>query len=319
MREKKKKQLRLGVLYDGSPGHEKQTRGIVRKLQEYGGFEISEIHLQRNSFWLELYNWLMYFLSAEIKTSWSRKEFDLLIGTGSRTHIPMLSYKKKYSVPVICCMSPSSLLINSFDLCFVPFHDDSEESGNVFKTMGPPNCSISKGEHDDDGGLILLGGTDEKSHIWKTGSIEKYLNSLISDPTIKHWTVTSSPRTPDDTVLMVEKLAAQHSHVDFFKFEETENGWIEKQYDRNKFVWVTADSMSMIYEALTAGCSVGLLPVAWKKEKSKFRRSEEFLISKGLVVSFDSWVSGNWQLKRNESFNEAARCAEEILSRWSTK
>ena len=312
----KQKRLKLGVFYDGRPGHEKQTRGIVEILSQLALVDVTEIELERKTFWRELCGWLEYFLSTKTDCSQHSAEFDLLIGTGSRTHIPMLLYKKKFAVPVVTCMSPSPLLIDHFDLCFIPQHDGISDRENVYKTIGPPNCSVTRGEQHADRGLILLGGIDNKSHQWQTETIEKYLDVLLQDENIRYWTITSSPRTPFETVRMVEEFAAGFNNVDFFRFEDTERGWVERQYNRNKFVWVTADSMSMVYEALTAGCSVGLLPVVWRKKKSKFRRSEEFLIKEGLVVSFDAWAQdvGQWQVQ--EPLNEAARCADEILKRW---
>ncbi len=59
---------------------------------------------------------------------------------------------------------------------------------------------------------------------------------------------------------------------------------MEEQYDKNKVVWVTADSISMIYEALTAGCRVGIFPMQWRKEKGKFKRNEDLLLEKKLVT-----------------------------------
>ncbi len=73
------------------------------------------------------------------------------------------------------------------------------------------------------------------------------------------------------------------------RFADTGPGWIEERYAECLKVWVTADSMSMVYEALSAGCRVGLLPVRWKAEKNKFRRSAEYLIENGLAVPFSAW------------------------------
>jgi len=311
----KNKKLKIKMFLDGRPGHEKQTKGIVQELGYLVKTEVSEITIRKKSFWQELFGWVGYYFWRNSSLVEEQVRFDLIIGTGSRTHIPMLLYKKKHGTPVVTCMSPSPLLINEFDLCCVPQHDGLKNQENIFQTIGPPNCSVSKNEHLANHGLILLGGIDTKSHHWCTGTIEKYLTFLLNDQKIQYWTITSSPRTPEKTSLMVELLIEQYEGVEFFRFEETEKGWIENQYNLNKFVWVTADSMSMVYEALTAGCHVGLLPVVWEKKKSKFRRSEEFLIKEGFVVSLDSWgQSDGWWPSRG-ALNEAARCAKEIVKR----
>lgn len=310
-----KKLLKLGVFFDGRPGHEKQTRGILQELGCLIPIEISEIKIKKKSLWQELGSLAAYFFLRKSRPREGQSEFDLLIGTGSRTHLPMLSYKKHHGVPVVTCMSPSPLFINRFDLCFVPQHDGKKKRQNSIQTIGPPNCSIARDEHVASRGLVLLGGIDSKSHYWRTETIKRYLCTLLHNQNIRKWTITSSPRTPDETSLMVEQLVEQFKNVDFYRFEETERGWIERQYNKNKFVWVTADSMSMVYEALTAGCHVGLLPVMWKKKKSKFRRSEKFLINEGFVVSFDSWIQGDGRWESQGPLNEAAYCAEEIIKR----
>ncbi len=319
MSQEYKKVTKIGVFFDGRPGHEKQTEGILRCLQKRLPVETVEFIIQRASITKEIGNWLRYFLLSNAAEQNCIEEFDLLIGTGSRTHIPMLSLKKRYGLPVVTCMSPSSLLLDKFDLCFVPQHDGLQRKENVFQTIGPPNISTAQGHHDPKKGLVLIGGIDEKSHSWQTETLRKQLLDLFGDSTIQTWTVTTSPRTPADTEQMVFSVTGNYQHVDFFPFKETKRGWLEEQYSQNRYVWVTADSMSMVYEALSADCRVGLLPVKWKQKRSKFRRSEEFLIEKGYVVSFESWNLDKNKWPTRGTLNEADRCAKEIIKRFLSK
>jgi mitochondrial fission protein ELM1 len=115
---------------------------------------------------------------------------------------------------------------------------------------------------------------------------------------------------------LLEELAASQTHVGFIRSEATPDGWIENAYAQNQTVWVTADSISMIFEALTAGCRVGLLPVQWKKKNSKFGNAERDLIENGWVRTYEAWLSGNDRDIGNPRLDEADRCAREILSRW---
>lgn len=318
MDEKSKIAFRIGVFYDGRPGHEKQTQGILDSLSKRIPILTTEFKIEPKTMFDEVRDWLWYFFCPQQSLDKQEQEFDLLIGTGSRTHIPMLTLKKKYDIPVITAMSPSPILLNRFDLCFVPVHDGLSDSTNVFQTIGPPNVSTAEGRHDPDKGLVLIGGIDEKSHYWNNVTLHEQLLNLFNDSTIRQWTVTSSPRTPKQTCEMVEVLAGNYSNVCFFPFERTEKGWVEQQYSLNKYIWVTADSMSMVYEALSAGCRVGLLPVQWKKKKSKFRRSEDFLIDEGYVIAFDAWINGKeirWPSKGR--LNEADRCAQQIIKRFN--
>ncbi len=93
-------------------------------------------------------------------------------------------------------------------------------------------------------------------------------------------------------------------------------GWVEKQYSLNKSVWVTGDSISMVYEALSAGCSVGIIPVDWNREANKFRYSLDYLVRSKRVITLEQYLDGEQFCKESPPLNEADRCAREIVKRW---
>ncbi|MCD4721467.1 MAG: mitochondrial fission ELM1 family protein, partial [Desulfobacula sp.] len=73
--------------------------------------------------------------------------------------------------------------------------------------------------------------------------------------------------------------------------------------------------VSMVYEALSAGCRVGVLSVEWKNRKSKLARAIGLLEKNNKIVSFEAWKrTGAWP--DHAGLNEASRCAVEILRRW---
>jgi hypothetical protein len=228
----------------------------------------------------------------------------------------MLLYKKKYAIPAITCMTPARHLEKCFDLCFVPEHDGRSEDKNIMLTVGAPNMSQNIQSHREECGLILLGGIDPKSHHWQSNRVTKMVEKLIETDRLKSWTISSSPRTPQDTVAMLKQLSKKYDNLHFFDYKETPPGWIEKQYDKNKVVWVTADSISMIYEAITAGCSVGILPMQWVSKNSKFKKNEDVLLAKSLVIPFSSWENGIVTWDESIKLNEAERCADRILQQW---
>lgn len=307
--------LKVAVFLDGSPGHEKQTLGIVRALRRLHPLEETEIRIVRRSPGQEAWAWLRYLLGLDSPPAGIQGAFHLLIGTGSHTHIPMLSSKRHCHALCVTCMAPSILLRGRFDLCCVPEHDGIAARDNVLLTIGPPNCSIPSAEHDQSRGLVLLGGVDEKSHFWNSVEIAESVRTLAITEKDKRWTVSSSPRTPAATIILMEGLAKELENVEFFRYENTASGWVEEQYGGNGTVWVSADSMSMIYEALSAGCNLGIIPVAWKDRNNKFSRSERFLLEHGLVVSFDAWKKGAARWNSREPLDEAGRCAQAILDK----
>jgi len=309
------RKLKLVLYRDGRPGHEKQSLGIIRSLKQYVHVDISEITVAHLSLLKSVIQHIYYFLHIPDSQATST-DVDLILGTGSRTHIPMLSSKRKTNARVITCMTPMRILRSSFDLCFVPMHDQTTEAENLFFTVGPPNMSIASTQHDKKKGLILIGGEDPDSHIWNHEMISADIEAVLSRSQKILWTLSSSPRTPVQTERILENFESTYENVTFFPFSETKPGWVEAQYKVNKTVWVTADSISMVYEALSAGCNVGILPIEWKHRNNKFHLSENYLIDQHRIITLKQWVHGDAQWKDNYPLNEADRCARELLKRW---
>lgn len=310
--------LSIVAFLDGRLGHEKQTKGVLKPLSEMTPIDVDYKRIQDPSFKSGLRNWAAYITSFILLRNKKKSDnnIDLIIGTGSYTHIPMLLLKQECEAKVVTCMTPDFFLIRKIDLCFVPQHDGQKPGHNIFYTIGPPSTAVFQDEHDRKKGLILIGGVDKKSHKWRSKAIMAQIRSILEKEQSIIWTITSSPRTPEETIILLQNLASQNANVDFFRSEDTPKGWIEKEYARNFTVWVTADSVSMIYEALTAGCSVGILPVDWKKRNSKFQRSEDYLLENKLISSYEMWLVGKHRMTKRVPLDEASRCAKEILRRW---
>ena len=311
--------IRIAVLLDGKPGHEKQSKGILQAMQSMIEVDVIPIRVKRTGSFSLFMRSLRYFLPGDRTADQSAVNADLVLGTGSRTHLPMLEIKKKYGIPAITCMNPPLHLRAHFDLCLVPEHDGIPDEKNIMLTSGAPNSSINKGNHQSELGLILLGGVDLKSHRWDSERIQAMVRNIVRRDKNKQWTISSSPRTPEETVVALEMFARESDRVTFFNYKNTKTGWIEEQYDKNSVVWVTADSISMIYESLTAGCKVGIIPLQWKRKNSKFQRNEDLLVKKRFVVSYASWLDEGGMGLDNIELNEAQRCAEWILQKWFSK
>ena len=314
------------VFLDGRLGHEKQTNGILQALAVISNFETIDRKVIEPTVGNSIRYWTRYMFSGLVTRACDKngqQPVDLIIGTGTHVHLPMLLYKKclqkatANDPKVVTCMTPDPMLLNQFDLCCIPNHDFPADRENIFVTLGVPNNVVFSGKHASASGLILLGGLDSKSHEWDSRDIlGKVKNIINSDPEMS-WTISSSPRTPEDTCNLLNEIAETMEKVSFFRSRETASGWIEEQYALHANVWVTADSMSMIYEALTAGCSVGVLPVQWKRADNKFQKSIGMLVEKGLVVQYGEWQAGApMPIMTQEPLNESRRCAEEILRRW---
>ena len=72
----------------------------------------------------------------------------------------------------------------------------------------------------------------------------------------------------------------------------------------------------MVYEALSSGCKVGIIPVRWRKKNSKFIISEKYLHGHEMVIDLQGYLANDTTWKDHPALNEANRCADEIISRF---
>lgn len=309
------KKLKIAAFLDGRPGHEKQTKGIISQIRKSIDTEVVFVEVRKPSFYRFLMLIVEYIFPIHRNIDPSVTACDVFIGTGTHTHLPMLINKKKHSIPVVTCMTPAGLLLRKFDLIFAPMHDHVTPSENIITTVGPPNSNENKGLHDSDKVLILVGGVDEKSHYWSSDELIEQVKLILNKEPGKTFTISTSPRTPAETSDKLLRLQKDNEKVVFFDFNDTPSGWVEDAYSECKYVWVTGDSISMVYEALSSGCFVGIIPVQWKKKRGKFIRSQSFLEDSGYIVQLKDYLSGkkNWQ--DSASLNEAKRCADILLKK----
>lgn len=310
--------MKIALFLEGSPGHEKQSRAIIQALKALIDVDVSEFRVPELTRWQRVVEIGLLVVGVNSGRTLDLAGFDLAIGTGSRTHATLISCKRRFDIPIVTCMAPDRLLRGQFDLCCVPRHDQLKEDINILFTDGPPVLSVEQKIGRDPGkGLILLGGVDESSHYWRGAELASFIRHIVADSPGINWTISSSPRTPEDTVELMSTFSDKAEQVKFFNFKDTPRGWVEEQYASSNLVWVTADSVSMIYEALTAGCKVGILPVRWKKNENKFQRSIDQLLAKGLVKIYSPAEDSSLLSMPEHSFNEADRCAAEIIRRFS--
>ncbi len=300
--------LNVLVVRDGRPGHEKQSWGVVAALGRKRSVNTSQILIKPGI--SSVFFAVSVLLGIRFKLPQGFVP-DVIIGTGTHTHLTILALKKRLGGRAVTCMSPGRLLRSRFDLCFVPRHDELAEGGNIVLTDGPPglNCNLQK--HDPSQGLILVGGVDGKSHAWDNAGMSLRIVSLILRYPHLSWTLTTSPRTPDGFLEAFEKVS-QSLTIHICPYRETPPGWLEQALNRSKYVAVTEDSMSMVFEALSAGCRVGTIPVDFKKP-NKFLRSLDDLKNRNLLtVDFNPGEAA----APEKNFDVAGKCATEMENRW---
>ena len=90
--------------------------------------------------------------------------------------------------------------------------------------------------------------------------------------------------------------------------------WLARALAGARDVWVTEDSVSMIYEALTAGCRVGLLPLP-RKSTGRLHRAIDRLLEQGFICAHGGRDTGPELPAPPRTLNEAGRCAGLLLEK----
>lgn len=300
--------LRVWVIDDGKPGHLNQSLGLAEALARATPTDIHTFPaLAPWRAWLAL-------LSGRAPHG-DAPPPDLLVGAGHATHLTLLALRRAYGGRAVVLMKPS-LPRRAFDLCIVPEHDGVEPDARTLVTegalnrIGPPALRTTETATR---GLLLIGGVS--THFaWDSDAVLLQIQSITARTPAIQWTLTTSRRTPEDFVAQLPKTVPNLTVV---PHTATSPDWLPAQLARSDNVWVTPDSASMVFEALTAGADVGVfdLPV---NPKSRVAWAVARLADAGRVTRFTAWCAQETpypglRRKTNPPLAEADRCAAWIL------
>lgn len=295
---------------DDKPGHDNQIRGLLRALTKRVALQVHTLHLPEPTARHRL-NTLVNLLRCRFPEGRHLPDPDFIVGAGHATHLPMLAARRARGGRVIVFMKPT-LPLCCFDLCIVPEHDAVPARANVLQTRGPLNAiepAPNKLEHH---GLILLGGPS-KHYGWSDQAMIDNIATLVRHDPQWSWTVAGSRRTPESMERML--LDARVPKLVYVAARDTGPEWLPFRLAEAPQIWVTEDSMSMVYEALSANAAVGVLPVP-RRGFSRVSRDMEQLLAEGRLTSFDDWRKGQVLRQSGELLNEAARCAQWVVEHW---
>lgn len=299
-----KKPSQIIVVSDGRQGHENQSVGLAEALHRRTGIAWKLVSFEGLSLFKRI---------KALGEAISSSENPLVIGTGHRTHLPMVWQRWRRGITAVVIMRPS-LPLRFFDLAVIPRHDGeiSKAANRVIRTFGALNRIPETLPEKDLPGMILLGGPS-RHHGWEEEALASCLGTLLRKADKASWLVTDSRRTPNG--FRSHPWFSQEG-VEFCPQEKTAPGWLPGQLLRAGEVWVTEDSMSMIYEALTAGARVGILPMPRLNPQARVVKSVEDLRQQGRVVSFADWEKKGFSDNLKEPFHETGRVADEIVRRY---
>ena len=255
---KRSRKFVVWQISDGKPGHERQVAGLVNALERILTESKLELHMLTGGFINSL-------KQLHIKNKYFPKAPNLIVGAGHKTHLTLILLSKIYGGRSVCLMKPS-IPTKFFDLCIVPKHDRVKGS-NIFVTQGPLN-PLKNCEENKTGGLILIGGPSKHFHFIEDVVLES-INNIINSESQFEWSVADSRRTP--AKIKKSLIEIQSSSLKYYDSNHTNSHALDRKLEKTEYVWITADSMAMIYEALTAGAKVGIIDLPQKIDSKLVR------------------------------------------------
>lgn len=296
--------LVIWLLGDGKAGHENQSHGLAKAISRRVPTSLHCIGLGGHSTVLRR-------VKKSLDVAATLPLPDLILGAGHATHLPMIGLARRTGAPCIVLMRPS-LPTALFDLCLVPDHDlkGKNKPENVIATRGALNRVHPSADQAREKRVILLGGPSS-THGWDTPAILEAIGEVTG--TKSGWILTDSRRTPDG---VRQAIRERFPAIQLFPHEDTTKGWLPAQLAAAAEVWVSEDSVSMIYEALSSGAKVGLLPVPRLKAKGRVSRGIDQLVSDGYLTPWSAWREVRKLSTDAPMLREADRCAGLILERW---
>jgi mitochondrial fission protein ELM1 len=285
---------------DGRRGHDAQSRGLALALARLRPARICDIPAAGPA------RSALEFIRRRCDAGAAEPDPHLLIGAGHGTHLPLLAARRARGGKIVLLMRPS-LPAACFDLCLIPEHDGAEEHGNVVLTRGPLNTIRRAPPGPGDRGLILVGGLSRHYRWDETALLGQIRGALAASGS---WTIADSPRTPAPTRRQLREIPGAR----YLPWESGPDALAEALSGAAR-AWVSADSLSMIFEALTAGAAVGVLELPPAASRDRVVEALRRLRAERWVTSFSDWQPGSELPAPPAPLAEAARCAELVLRR----
>ena len=301
--------LTIWKFVDGKRGHESQSSGLIEAIGKNQDIQVHEIQtatLPRLPFQI-----LGWFIRKKPNTYPSSRP-DLIIGAGRQTHVPMLIAKSFCGGKTVVLMRPS-LPTSFYDLVVVPQHDEVVLRDNIVEIKGVLNVIKHSADKDEHNGLMLIGG--QSTHYkWNNQQVVEQIKQIVRNDATVQWTITTSRRTPESFIPLIQDLCISEN-LDVVPFEETDQQWMLDQFRFASQIWVTPDSVSMVYEALSSGAIVRIFLLDPKESKkvSRVVHGLQELVQESTVGTFEKWKEDPDCVTKPELFNEAERVAQIVV------
>lgn len=292
--------MHIVYVSDGKAGHRSQALGLFQAMQRQQAnatFEEVSIHD------LPIFSLINAFFSS--KKSLFKQVPDFIFGVGSHTHLRVWLLGKIFKKTKTVILMKPNLPIAWFDYAVIPEHDGIPANSRVIVTRGALNPIRNENRHQKARILIALGGSS-KRHQWNQEKVLLSVQQIVEHNPNSEIILTTSRRTPAKFIdILRQQSFAQYLQI--CPVEQTPQGWIFEEMQKAEAVWVTEDSVSMIYEALTAGCRVGVIAMDRLKQ-DRITNSVDVLLEKKFIAN----VSDINLLPEGQLLQEADRVVHQL-------
>lgn len=290
-------------LADGKRGHERQVEGLLAALATRTAVDHCRLAVPTSP-WRRGAAWL----GGELPGAAALPPPHFLVGAGRACQWPLLAARRHHGGRAIYLMRPQ-LPTRWFDLCVIPRHDGVAATDHVLVSEGPLNPMQARRGPRADLGLVLLGGPS-RHHGWDEAALFRQIERLLARPSPARWVVSDSRRSPPGLATTL----ARNERLEFHSHRDTPPHWLPARLAEAAEVWVTADSAGMLYEALSAGATVGVLDVPARR-RDRVSGIAPALVARGWVRRLDDLARGDLPSPA-VVLDEAARVADWLLTHW---
>lgn len=299
------KTSRLLILSDGKPGHVNQSIAFARHLGlEY---DLSSVSFKKR--WGKALSYLLdrvgIYSDKLFSTDFLSGDYSAVVSTGSGTYYANRTLAQQLDCRSVAVMLPRGYRF-SFDLIVAQQHDNPPSLANIVTIPINLNYIEPQGLVKPCSGeryIALIIGGDSRHLQMDVPLLREQLTQIFTlFPEHKVW-MTTSPRTPQG----VEEILRQFIFSRAVYYSEEPINPIPDYLQHSEYIFLTADSSSMISEAVSfgQGCIEVLPPSNNLPKKSKINKLITILAEQKCLHLFDgSTANYNKKISLTDLFNQ---------------
>jgi len=262
---------RLLILSDGKPGHVNQSIAFARHI----GYEYDLVEARFKSRWFKGLSYLADRLGVRTSSFFEVQlpaiDYEAVVSAGSGTYYANRVLSAQLQCNNVAIMLPKGYRFD-FDLIIAQQHDDPPQRNNLLRL--PINLTFIEPQ-----GLFLpdkdcryvsfIVGGDSAHAVMEVDLLRKQIEEARAQfPDHEYW-LTTSRRTTASVETMLKTFA--WTRAVYYRQEPLNP--IPDFLDHSEYVFITADSSSMISEAVSFGYScVEILPLKAQRSDGKLDR-----------------------------------------------